>query len=284
MRGEQSRLLSIPPEIRLHIYSFLLYDGGDKWLAIRSKPASRERNTQQEPDTHTPQPDDKRQHAHLVAHGIRRTKYNVMEQTSMFHRRCYETTYSLARSSHAEMHTTFMTICRFVYAEAADALYGKHYFDFGHHIEAVVPFLADRTPHTRQMVRFISVYKRGPMPCLGSTSDKSEWSYMCRYLATTAAVKRLRVMVECGRPGRPWEGVQDLSESDVRLLTLIGHDCLEWVSDLAKVKNLDELDVVPVVKHLPEPKSASMVLYAALSASVAEGLVGFLRSEMMVPK
>lgn len=271
---EQPRLLSIPPEIRLQIYSFLLDDGGDKWLAIRNKPTSRG-NNRQEPAG--PEPERMR------THDRRSTKYNVMEQTSMFHRRCYETTYCLA-SGRPEMHTSFLTVCRLIYAEAADVLYGKHHFDFDSHIEAVVPFLADRTAHTRQMVKSISVYKRGPMPCWGSTGDKYEWSYMCRYLATTADVKRLRVVVECGKPGRPWEGVQDLSESDVRLLSLIGHECLEWVRDLAKVKSLEELDVVPDVKYLPQPKSPSMVLYAALSASVAKGLVGFLRSEMMVPK
>lgn len=276
MRRDQPRLLSIPPEIRLHIYNFLLDGGGDEWLAIRNKPPPRENlHLQQAPGS---------PRAEVRPHSRRRsTKYNVVEQTSMFHRRCYETTYCLAGGSRAELHTSVLGVCRVVYAEAADVLYGKHRFDFGQHVEAVVPFLADRTAHTHQMVRSISVHKRGPMPCLGSTSDRYEWSYMCRYLATTGAVKRLRVVVECGRPGGPWEGVQDLSESDVRLLSLIGHECLEWVRDLAKVKSLDELDVVPEVKYLPEPKSPSMVLYAALSASIDKGLVAFLRSEMIVP-
>lgn len=198
----------------------------------------------------------------------------------MFHRRCYKTTYHLA-NSHVDMHTSILAVCRLLYTEAADLLYGKHCFDFGHHIEAVVPFLADRTPHTRAMVTHISVYKRGPLPCLGCSGDKYEWAYMCRYLSNTDAVKRLKIVMECGRPAHPWEGVQELSKSDIRLLSLIGHDTLEWVRDLSQVKNLDAVDIIPDVRYLPVPKSPSMVVYAALSASIEQGLVEFLRSEMI---
>lgn len=104
---------------------------------------------------------------------------------------------------------------------------------------------------------------------------------MCRYLSNTDAVKKLKIVMECGRPAQPWEGVQELSKSDIRLLSLIGHDTLEWVTDLTQVKNLESLDIVPDVKYLPVPKSPSMVVYAALSASIEQGLLEFLRSEMM---
>lgn len=270
---KQPWLLLIPPEIRLDIYSYLFVDGGERCLAIRNKPAPPVEGRHLAPGYSKAQVHARRQS----------TRYNVMEQTSMFHRRCYETTYYLANSS-VEIHTTILAVCRLLYIEAADVLYGKHTFDFGHHIEAVVPFLADRTRHTRQIVKSISVYKRGPMPCLGSTSDKYEWAYMCRYLANADVVKRMTVVVECGQPTKPWDGVQQLTESDVRLLSLVGHETLEWVKELAQVKNLEELNILCDEKFLPVPKSPAMAVYAALSASVDEGLKGFLRSEMIRPK
>lgn len=255
----QPYLLQIPPEIRLAIYAYLLDDGGNQWLAIRNKACCRG-------DTQT----CARRHS---------TKYHVSERTSMFHQRCYQTTYYLA-SDNVVMHTETLAVCRLLYSEASELLYAKHLFDFGQHIEAVVPFLSDRTPHTRSMVTAISVYKRGPFPCLGCTSDKYEWSYLCRYLRSMTTLKKMRIVVESGRPGIAWDGVQTLSESDIRLLSLIGHECLEWVKDLSEVKQLEELELVSEVKYLPVPKSPAMAVYAALSASIEEGLAAFLRTEM----
>lgn len=268
-REVHPHLLNLPAEVRLGIYSFVLEDWGEIWLPIRNKPAGRQNKL------HDPSSSATTRSKHR-----RSTKYKVMEQTSMFHSRCDETTYSIG-ASRAELHTSLMAVCRLLYNEASEVLYGRHFFDFGCHIEAVVPFLQDRTQKTRGMVRFISVYKQGLMPCLGGTSRRYEWSHMFRYLATSGAVTKLRIVMECGKPKRPWEGVQDLSESDVRLLSLIGHESLEWVGDLAKVKTLRELDIVPDIRYLPDPSSQSMAVYAALSASIETGLMSFLRAEML---
>lgn len=227
----------------------------------------------------------------------------------MFHRRCHKTTYHLAPqddpdSDTEEMHVTILSVCRQTYHEGSEILYGRHGFDFDAHIEAVVPFLQDRTPYSASLLRTISVYKRGPMPCLGSASEKHEWSYMCRFLssslsspsrnpsnndwkdvaaaaAASLGVRKLRLVVESGRPSQPWQGIQELTESDIRLLSLVGgHEILEWVAELAQVRGLEELEVVADEKYLPAPKSPAMVLYAALSASTGGGLAPFLRSEM----
>lgn len=222
----------------------------------------------------------------------------------MFHRRWHETTYHLSDPD-AEMHVAILSACRLTYHEASEVLYGRHGFDFDAHIEAVVPFLQDRTPYTRALLRTVSVYKRGPMPCLGSASERHEWSYMCRFLSSSSnnhyrdnndnnnnnnaknavsGVKRLRLVVECGRPNQQWEGVQELTESDIKLLSLVGgHEVLEWVAELAKVQGLEVLEVVADAKYQPVPKSPAMVLYAALSASIEGGLAPFLRSEMAIP-
>lgn len=244
----------------------------------------------------------------------------------MFHRRYHKTTYHLSDPdlAGAEMHVAILAVCRMTYHEASEVLYGRHGFDFGCHIEAVVPFFQDRTPYTASLLQTISVYKRGPMPCLGSASEKHEWSYMCRFLASNlgshhhnrddednnnnnnggggsssssngpknvpsspVCVRKLRLVVESGRPSQRWAGVQNLTESDIRLLSLVGgHEVLEWVAELAQIKGLEELDIVPSEKFLHAAscnKTPAMALYAALSASIEEGLAPFLRSEMNIP-
>lgn len=261
-------LLLIPLEIRLLIYSYLLDDGGNKWLAIRNKPATGRTGLHFESEGGN-QPHEAR----------KSTKYHIMERTSLCHQRCHETTYHLA-SSNAKLHTAILAVCRLLYFEAAEKLYGQHCFDFSHHIEAVVPFLQDRTQYTRPLITNISVYKRGPFPCWGYLGDKSEWSYMCRYLSSTTYLKKLCIVVEGGQPGQKWDGVQRLSESDIRLLSLINHETLDWIKDLTQIKGLDDLRIVPDTKYLPVPKSSAMIVYAALSVSLEEGLVDFLRSEM----
>lgn len=201
----------------------------------------------------------------------------------MCHQQCRETTYCIANmNSNAKLHTAIMAVCRLLYHEAAERLYGEHGFDFSHHIEAVVPFLQDRTRYTRSLITSISVYKRGPFPCWGYLGDKSEWSYMCRYLSSTKCLKKLHIVAEAGKPGQKWDGVQRLSESDIRLLSLINHEILDWVMDLTQIKGLEDLRIVPDTKYLPVPDSSAMIVYAALSVSLEGGLMDFLRSEMRI--
>ncbi|KAH8785913.1 hypothetical protein F5883DRAFT_536451 [Diaporthe sp. PMI_573] len=264
---QQSPFLRMPAEIRLNVYSYLLNDGGNQWLPIRNRPDARYKQWEVEVGIQGP------------VLPRQSTKYHVIERTSMFSRRCFETTYHLACED-AEFHTTILSVCRLIHKETSHILYGKHWFEFGNHIEAVVPFLQDRSPHTRSLVTGISVYKRGPLPCLDCTSDRHEWSYLCRYLTQTRSLKKLRLVVEGGRPGKPWEGVQELSEADIRLLSLIQHESLQWITELSQVKGIEELDVVSDMKYLPVPKSPGMILYAAISASIEKGLTDFFRSEM----
>lgn len=87
-------------------------------------------------------------------------------------------------------------------------------------------------------------------------------------------------MVESGHPGQKWDGVQQLSESDIRLLSLINHESLDWVQDLIQIKGLEDLRIMPDNKYLPVPKSSAMIVYAALSASLEDGLLHFLKTEM----
>ncbi|KAG8168506.1 hypothetical protein KVR01_001255 [Diaporthe batatas] len=266
---QHNYFLRVPAEIRLNIYSYLLDDGGSQWLSVRNRPDTRNRQSEVEVGNQCP------------AVPRQSTKYHVIERTSMFSRRCFETTYHLA-SKEAEFHTAILGVCRLIYNETSQILYGKHWFEFGSHIEAIVPFLQDRLPYTRPLVTGISLYKRGPLPCMDFNSDRHEWSYLCRYLGQTRCMKKLRLVIEGGSPSGPWEGVQELSEADIRLLSLIQHESLQWITELSQVKGIEELDVVSEMKYLPVPKSPGMVLYAAISASIEKGLADFFRSEMNI--
>lgn len=90
---QQSYLLRVPAEIRLNIYSHLLDDGGNQWLSIRNRPDARYRQWEVEVGNQRP------------AIPRQSTKYHVIERTSMFSRRCFETTYHLA-SKDAEFHVS----------------------------------------------------------------------------------------------------------------------------------------------------------------------------------
>lgn len=248
-----SPFMDMPAEIRLLIYSYLLDDGGNKTLSVHSLTEKRFR-----------------EHTRRT-----RSKYRVLEQT--LHRRCYETTYAIATEA-TEFHTSIMRVNHRIHDETTHLLYGKHIFDFGSSIEAVVPFLMDRTAHSRPLVDQISIYKRGPLPYL--ESDRYEWAHLCRFLSSSTDVKKLRLVVEGGRPNNPWDGPEELTESDFRLLTLVKHESLDWVTELSQVKGLEELEIVPDIQYFPAPRTTSMILFAAFSASIDKGLAQFLRNQL----
>lgn len=276
-------LLAIPTEIRLEIYKYLLDDGGAQWLSFENK------------TTHLTSPSSPASSPHAVptccAAGstkqptttTRRTRYHVMQRAPMCQQRCYQTTYCLAPIQHAQasFHTSIMAACRRFHHEAAELLYGSHGFAFGAHaLEAAVPFLTDRTAYTRALTSRIAVYRRGPFPSWGYLSHENEWAGLCRFLAASGALRRLRVTVEGGRPAERWEGPQVLSEADIRLLKVIRFDGLDWINDLVAIEGLEELEIVPDVKRMSTPGTPVMGVYAAFSASMEGGFVDLLRAEM----
>ena len=250
----------MPAEIRLLVYEHLLDDGGHTWLAIRSMPEE-EDTARQGGGTRT----------------RRRSRYHVLDGS--LHRRCYETTYGLATAA-TGFRTAVMATCRRVHEETAWVLYGRHSFDFGPDTEAVVPFLRDRTAVSRGLLRGISVRKQGPAPTL--ERDKSEWAHLCRYLAAEGGVRALRLVVEGGRPAGAWDGPQAFSARDLRALLGARHESMDWVAELARVEGLQQLEVVPAYQHCPAPQTAEMVVFAALSASIEEGLAQLLRQQLRI--
>ncbi|KAK8044327.1 hypothetical protein PG993_004351 [Apiospora rasikravindrae] len=185
-----SYFASAPAEVRLLIYSHLFTHPKDVAIEIRNAGENRL------PRTPT----------------RIRSRYHVLEKQSMLQRRCsYETTprspfhqqqrylpgvpakarageqdkddKSAAKDGEYYICAALMRVCRLVHEETSHLVYAQHSFDFGADMEAVEPFLSDLTPASRDMVRAISLYKRGPVAGYGFDSDRCEWRSVCRYLS-----------------------------------------------------------------------------------------------------
>ncbi|KAI1094225.1 hypothetical protein F5B19DRAFT_446441 [Rostrohypoxylon terebratum] len=253
---EASPLMRAPAEVRMMIYDYLFDDSGHKQLQIRNEGPGKLEKT------------DSR----------RRTKYYVLERS--FHRRCYATTYQLDTEG-VSFCAPLMRVNKKIYEETAYIVYGRHTFDFGSHIEAVEPFLSDLTPPSRQLIQEISLYKRGPVPPYDY--DRSEWRNVCRFLQNHASIRKLRLMIQGGRPNTTWDGPKEFTVNDLKLLFEIKHESLDWVEELIRVKGIEELEVLPDVQYCPPPSSTNMIIFAALSASIERGLTEFLRTQLHLP-
>ncbi|KAF9871491.1 hypothetical protein CkaCkLH20_11138 [Colletotrichum karsti] len=258
MDEEQSPLMRIPAEIRLLIYGYLLDDGGQKRLAIRNKALH--------------------QLSGISLSAYRRSPYRVIERS--FHRQCFETTYHMATKT--KLHPAIMAVNRQIHRETSHVLYGTHSFDFNGDIEAVVPFLRDLTPASRALIQEITIRKDGPM--YYCESDRLDWVNMCKYLrGLDKMIPNLRVIVEGGKPSEAWEGAQRLEASDFRLLSLIKHESMEWISELQKIQGLEQLEIVPHMRYLRRPSTTTTLLFAAFSASIDTALVDYLREDCQLP-
>ncbi|KAI1386895.1 uncharacterized protein F4822DRAFT_328935 [Hypoxylon trugodes] len=252
-----SPLMRVPAEVRMIIYSYLFDDGGNKRLRIQNAGAGK-----------LPKTDDRI-----------RTRYYMLERS--IHRRCFETTYRL-ESDGVSFCASIMRVNKKIYEETAYLVYGGHTFDFGCHIEAVEPFLSDLTPPSRQLIREIALYKRGSVPPYDN--DRCEWRNVCRFLEDHGSIKKLRLVVQGGRPSATWDGPEEFTASDLKLLYDIKHESLDWVGELARVKGIEELEILPDVQYCPPPSSTNMIIFAALSASIERGLTEFLRMQLRLPR
>ncbi|KAI0151990.1 hypothetical protein F4776DRAFT_599734 [Hypoxylon sp. NC0597] len=250
---EASPLMRAPTEVRMIIYAYLFDDGGNKKLRIQNAGAGK-----------LPKMEDRV-----------RSRYYMLERS--FHRRCYETTYRLETEG-VSFCTSIMRVNKKIYEETSYLIYGSHTFDFGCHIEAVEPFLSDLTPPSRQLIREISLYKRGPVPPYDN--DRGEWRNVCRFLQEHGSIKKLRLVLQGGRPSTAWEGPQEFTATDLKLLYDIKHESLDWIGELTRIKGIEELEVLPDVQYCPPPSSSNMIIFAALSASIERGLTEFLRTQL----
>ncbi|KAI1467512.1 uncharacterized protein F4812DRAFT_399721 [Daldinia caldariorum] len=253
---EAPPLMRIPAEVRLMIFEYLFDDGGHKQLQIRNAEAGKLPKTENR----------------------RRKRFHTLDRS--FQRRCYETTYRL-QTEGVNFWTSIMRVNKTIYEETTYLLYGRHTFDFGDAIEAVEPFLSDLTPQSRGLIREISLYKRGPVHPYNN--DRGEWQRVCRFLENNGSVRKLRLVVQCGRPIATWEGPKEFTAADLKLLFDLKHESLDWVGELARVRGIEELEILPDVQHCPPPSSTNMIIFAALSASIERGLTEFLRTQLCLP-
>lgn len=249
--------LRVPAEVRMLIYEYLLDTNGHREYAVRNMP--RHQATKSDLKTKL------------------RSSYHVLEQT--FICASYETTYTLATP--CEMHPAILAVNRRVREEASHYLYGMHSFHFGHDLGAVMPFFEDKTASTRDLIREITLHKQGPTSMMGT--DSCNWAAICRYIKGLGSLKKLRLVVEGGRPRNNWRGPRELSVSDLRLLYSTQHESLEWVRELAQVNKVGEVEIVARMQVMLEPRTSAMLVFAALSGSIETSLVEFLRTELGIP-
>lgn len=103
-------------------------------------------------------------------------------------------------------------------------------------------------------------------------------------------IRKLRLVVECGRPSFPpfstadpiTDQPREMSAADFQLLIDIKHESLDWITELARVGGIEEIELMSHVVHCPLPSSTSMILFAALSASVDKGFAEYLRKQWRV--
>jgi len=253
---EQSFLLRIPCEIRLMIYQLLLDDCGQSSFEIRSEPVEKYRRREKH----------------------RRTSYRILGAGMV--RQTLKVTYHLASS--ARLHTNILATNKRIYGEASHLLYGKHSFDFGRDIEAIVPFLSDLTPQTRHLIWKISLTKQGSIYC--REFDRWEWSSVCSFIAENLKIRQLVLRVMGIQAPREWpmEGVQQYTISDFRTLASVGFEGLEWVRDLRRITSLEDLEIIPTLVSCPPVRSSTaMAFYTAFSRSIDKGFQDYLRAEML---
>ncbi|KAI0150349.1 hypothetical protein GGR57DRAFT_193024 [Xylariaceae sp. FL1272] len=257
-----SGLVTIPAELRLMIYAHLFYTGDAeqgkrKRLSIRNDPRP-SLITTSEPSR-------------------LRKRYYVIGRT--LHRQCYETTYTLVTKP-ATLCASIMCVNRLLYDETAAFVYGEHIFDFGSDAEAVAPFLSDLTPASRNMIKHIELSKA---PHYDSETDRFEWRAMCMYLRDHALIETLRLVVQAGRPSCDWVGPKEMSCEELGLLLGLRFECLDWITQVATLKGLRDIEIVPEYVYAPPPQSTNMIVGAALAGSIENGLTTLLRRKLGLP-
>ncbi|KAF2096977.1 hypothetical protein NA57DRAFT_77227 [Rhizodiscina lignyota] len=239
----QSKLLSLPAELRLQIYSYLVLPAQSSSSPYRAglvvtdhhdyytasglddpsesesdfSTASRRNGTSLpalEIRVLDPQPPTI-SHPSLRPNANPQLRTTLSIRTSRFRARTMQTTYALARNP--GIYAAILATCRQCHAEAAPLLYGAHTFNFSTHVEAIEPFLGDLTPYSRACIRTIGLVKRG-LP-YEREFDRAEWAGACRYLASPEAtlysLRTLKLGVVAGCPGpQGWDNVRTFSKED----------------------------------------------------------------------
>ena len=245
--------LTLPSEIRLAIYDILLTNHQHKVLNIRSEdPAKYELNKEEQC----------------------RTPYRIM--SDRFRSRSIETSYTLLFNP--GIYASILSVNKQIHQEAAHVLYSSHIFDFYTDIESVVPFLSDLTPSTRTSIKRINITKRA-LPYV-KNFDSCEWRSVCEFVSKNMKLTQLGLGILGGKTAIPYSEGDIYAKSDFSTITTF--EGMDWVTQLAAIKGLENLDVKAHLQHCPVPVSNAMAFFVNFSASIEYGFAEYLRELMVV--
>ena len=94
--------------------------------------------------------------------------------------RSAESTYCLDRSP-GSIYSAILGVNRQFHTEASHVLYSEHTFDFGVHIENILPFLQDLTPAVLSSIKRINIVKCS-LPYT-KDFDRCEWRNACAFIS-----------------------------------------------------------------------------------------------------
>ena len=257
-------LLKVPAEIRIIIYRLLLSDHKDMFLHIRTE----------EPSTYEQR---KRQ---------TRRRSNFRYIADRMRSRSGESTYYLDGSP-GDIHTSILGVNQQIHDEASHVLYSEHTFEFGTHIECILPFMQDLTPAALSSIQRLSIVKRS-LPYT-KDFDRCEWRNACAFISQNLRLVQLDLYVEGGTPSlanKPalfWKQNSTYSKADFALIARLEEmdEDMEWTKHVVAIKDLQVLNVRALLQHCPIPSSKAMAFFVNFSASIETGFAEHLRSLMV---
>lgn len=277
-----SPFLRLPTELRLQIYSLLLFprQSTDLLCSWDKLDATDPLN---HPTLRIRSVDPTKYQNRFANRPHTRTGYSV--RADLFAHRCMATTYHCVNVPHIGDNLAVLRTNRQIHSEAAELMYSSYTFDFDTHIEAIIPFLCDLTPLARGCIKNIRLTKRALAYI--KEFDRCEWENAWRYLTNAENninIRRLELAVIAGRPGdNGWDGIATYSAADFNFLKT--QEGMEWLQYVEEIGPVQELEVQAIVEHCPSITSSNaMASYVRFSASVEAGFAEYLRGRLLAPE
>ena len=265
--------LRLPLEIRRQIYAYLLLEQSVLPECANVYHSTNDRGHKKE----LHKPDHTRilgfRHSASSQPCLNHTSYKI--QSGRLRSGLEDATYECVNKP--QIGVNILRVSRQIHNEAAGVLYGWYTFDFDTHVEGCVPFPMNLTPISRASIRHMSIVKSA-LP-YEKDFDRCEWTQMCRFLATQMSLSQLSLGIIAGRPASGWEGSPTFSQSDFNLITRSSE--MQWVNNVASIKELNDLCVRACVEHCPLPASDSMCLFVQFSANVESAFAPYLTARMI---
>ena len=245
----------IPAEVRLQIFGFLLTNHDLPILSIRTEEGLVWESRKYEMR--------------------RRTKYKYI--ASWKRARTMEAIYHLLQNPGID--ASILCTNRQIHTEASHVLYSRHTFDFGTHIESVVPFFSDLTPEALSSIEHIDLLK--PALLYTKESDHCEWRNACAFITENMKIKQLDLMIEGGKPQQQWQSRETYTKAEFRLI--VDFEGMEWAKQISAINGLEVLSVRAHLKHYPPPtNSRAMAFFVDFSANIERAFTEWLKEKMLV--